>query len=219
MKLSAVNLNQSVGSIAPQKNMGSDADIQALKKKLQELQEQKKEAVQRKDVKEKQKLEKQIAQIRKQIEQLEKSNQNSEKTPPAAPEKATDRFERQVPQQSAGVYKISRDDMGRPVVQTDESRQGKPDRVREKPDEQGDKPTIVKTTLNTDQVDREIDKLKQTQTKMEQQIAATKDEKEKQALQTKLEQVKAELKMKDNDAYRRQHMQITEQKVVSRIGE
>ena len=43
MKLSSVNLNQSVGSIAPQKNMGSDADIQALKKKLQELQEQKKE--------------------------------------------------------------------------------------------------------------------------------------------------------------------------------
>lgn len=163
--------------------------------------------------------ERRMEKVEKQIAQLEKSNQNSEKTPPAAPEKATDRFERQVPQQSAGVYKISRDDMGRPVVQTDEGRQGKPDRVREKPDEQGDKPTIVKTTLNTDQVDREIDKLKQTQTKMEQQIAATKDEKEKQALQTKLEQVKAELKMKDNDAYRRQHMQITEQKVVSRIGE
>lgn len=163
--------------------------------------------------------ERRMEKVEKQIAQLEKSNQNSEKTPPAAPEKATDRFERQVPQQSAGVYKISRDDMGRPVVQTDESRQGKPDRVKEKPDEQGDKPTIVKTTLNTDQVDREIDKLKQTQTKMEQQIAATRDEKEKQALQTKLEQVKAELKMKDNDAYRRQHMQITEQKVVSRIGE
>ena len=163
--------------------------------------------------------ERRMEKVEKQIAQLEKSNQNSEKTPPAAPEKATDRFERQVPQQSAGVYKISRDDMGRPVVQTDESRQGKPDRVKEKPDEQGDKPTIVKTTLNTDQVDREIDKLKQTQTKMKQQIAATKDEKEKQALQTKLEQVKAELKMKDNDAYRRQHMQITEQKVVSRIGE
>ena len=163
--------------------------------------------------------ERRMEKVEKQIAQLEKSNQNSEKTPPAAPEKATDRFERQMPQQSAGVYKISRDDMGRPVVQTDQSRQGKPDRVREKPDEQGDKPTIVKTTLNTDQVDREIDKLKQTQTKMEQQIAATKDEKEKQALQTKLEQVKAELKMKDNDAYRRQHMQITEQKVVSRIGE
>lgn len=163
--------------------------------------------------------ERRMEKVEKQIAQLEKSNQNSEKTPPAAPEKATDRFERQVPQQSAGVYKISRDDMGRPVVQTDESRQGKPDRVKEKPDEQGDKPTIVKTTLNTDQVDREIDKLKQTQTKMKQQIAATKDEKEKQALQTKLEQIKAELKMKDNDAYRRQHMQITEQKVVSRIGE
>lgn len=126
--------------------------------------------------------ERRMEKVEKQIAQLEKSNQNSEKTPPAAPEKATDRFERQVLQQSAGVYKISRDDMGRPVVQTDESRQGKPDRVKEKPDEQGDKPTIVKTTLNTDQVDREIDKLKQTQTKMKQQIAATKDEKEKQAL-------------------------------------
>lgn len=78
MKLSSVNLNQSVGSIAPQKNRGSDADIQALKKKLQELQEQKKEAVQRKDVKEKQKLEKQIAQIRKQIEQLRKQKQKEQ---------------------------------------------------------------------------------------------------------------------------------------------
>ena len=54
---------------------------------------------------------------------------------------------------------------------------------------------------------------------MEQKIAAAKDEREKQVLKTRLEQVKAELRMKDNDTYRRQHMQITEQKVVSKIGE
>lgn len=77
----------------------------------------------------------------------------------------------------------------------------------------------MKTTGNTDQVDREIENLKQTKTQMEQKIAAAKDEREKQVLKTRLEQVKAELRMKDNDTYRRQHMQITEQKVVSKIGE
>ena len=77
----------------------------------------------------------------------------------------------------------------------------------------------MKTTGNTDQVDREIVNLKQTKTQMEQKIAAAKDEREKQVLKTRLEQVKAELRMKDNDTYRRQHMQITEQKVVSKIGE
>ena len=77
----------------------------------------------------------------------------------------------------------------------------------------------MKTTGNTDQVDREIENLKQAKTQMEQKIAAAKDEREKQVLKTRLEQVKAELRMKDNDTYRRQHMQITEQKVVSKIGE
>ncbi len=91
--------------------------------------------------------------------------------------------------------------------------------VSGKPDEQGEQPIIMKTTGNTDQVDREIENLKQTKTQMEQKIAAAKDEREKQVLKTRLEQVKAELRMKDNDTYRRQHMQITEQKVVSKIGE
>ena len=88
-----------------------------------------------------------------------------------------------------------------------------------KPQTEGEKPTIVKTTGNTDKVDREIEKLKQTQAQLEQKIAAAKKPEDKEALESQLAQVKAELKLKDNDTYRRQHMEITEQKVVSRIGE
>lgn len=162
--------------------------------------------------------ERRMANIEKQIARLEQGKESG-KPSSAASEKAGDTFEPQVPQQTAGVYQISRDEAGRPRIITDENRQTAQSRAGATPEEQGEKPIIVKTTGNTDQVDREIEQLKQTQKQMEQQIAATKDEKEKQALQTKLEQVKAELKMKDNDTYRRQHMQITEQKVVSRIGE
>ena len=117
------------------------------------------------------------------------------------------------------MYKISRDEKGRPVVETGQKPQERQKQVSGKPDEQGEQPIIMKTTGNTDQVDREIENLKQTKTQMEQKIAAAKDEREKQVLKTRLEQVKAELRMKDNDTYRRQHMQITEQKVVSKIGE
>ena len=68
-------------------------------------------------------------------------------------------------------------------------------------------------------MDKEIEKLKQSKTQLEQKIAAAKDTREKDSLENQLAQVEAELKMKDNDTYRRQHMEITEQKVVSKVGE
>ena len=77
----------------------------------------------------------------------------------------------------------------------------------------------MKTTGNTDKVDREIEKLKQTQAQLEQKIAAAGGQQDKEILEKQLAQVEAELRQKDNDTYRRQHMEITEQKVVSRIGE
>ena len=207
MKLSSVNSNQTPAVFMPEKSAGANADIQALEKKLQQLQQEKQKAVQRKDEKEQKKLEKQIEEIKKQIQQLERSKKQSSKTSSPASEQKGDTYEPQSENRSAGVYKISRDEKGRPVVESG------------KPDEQGEQPIIMKTTGNTDQVDREIENLKQTKTQMEQKIAAAKDEREKQVLKTRLEQVKAELRMKDNDTYRRQHMQITEQKVVSKIGE
>lgn len=78
MNLSSVNFNQLAGNVTPPKGLNTDADIQALKKKLQELQDQRKEAIQHKDVKEKQKLEKKIAQIKKQIEQLRKQKEKEQ---------------------------------------------------------------------------------------------------------------------------------------------
>ncbi len=61
-------------------------------------------------------------------------------------------------------------------------------------------------TGNTDQVDREIQKLKEKAQQLEQQIqAASGDEEKKAALEKKLAQVQSELSQKDNDTYRRQH--------------
>lgn len=61
-------------------------------------------------------------------------------------------------------------------------------------------------TGNTDQVDREIRKLKEKAQQLKQQIqAASGDEKKVSDLVKKLAQVQSELSRKDNDTYRRQH--------------
>lgn len=68
-------------------------------------------------------------------------------------------------------------------------------------------------------MDREIEKLRQTQSQLEQKIAATKEPKDKEALEIQFAQVENELQPKDNDTYRRQHTEVTEQKAASNIGE
>ncbi len=63
---------------------------------------------------------------------------------------------------------------------------------------------------STDKVDAEIRKLKEKKAKLEQEIALAKDDPKKQEkLQKQLEQVENELRVKDTDSYRRQHMQVT----------
>lgn len=64
-------------------------------------------------------------------------------------------------------------------------------------------------TVNTDQVDREIEKLKRMKTELEQQINAETDTAKRETLEKKLAQVELELRQKDNDAYRRQHAAYT----------
>lgn len=59
---------------------------------------------------------------------------------------------------------------------------------------------------NTDQVDREIKRLKERQQQLEQQIqTAAGDEQKTRELEKKLAQIEGELRQKDNDTYRRQH--------------
>lgn len=63
---------------------------------------------------------------------------------------------------------------------------------------------------NTDQVDREIRKLKKRRDQLKQQLAQLQNDPEKkEKVQKQLAQVENELKMKDNDAYRRQHTKFT----------
>lgn len=59
--------------------------------------------------------------------------------------------------------------------------------------------------VNTDQVDREIEKLKREQEELKRKISAEQDDKKLEQLQKRLEEVERELSRKDNDAYRFQH--------------
>lgn len=64
-------------------------------------------------------------------------------------------------------------------------------------------------TMNTDRVDREIEKLKQERQELERQLRSETDEAKRQKAQQRLEQVERELNQKDNDAYRRQNAVYT----------
>lgn len=64
-------------------------------------------------------------------------------------------------------------------------------------------------TVNTDRVDREIEKLKQERKELEQQLRSETDEAKRQTAQQRLEQVERELNQKDNDAYRRRNAVYT----------
>lgn len=75
-------------------------------------------------------------------------------------------------------------------------------------DERGDKsvkfdaPKTEQTTANTDNVDREIESLKEKQTALQRQLKTAASE-EAEALKKELEQISAELALKDNDNYRK----------------
>lgn len=194
-------------------------DTSSLDRKIEQLKKQLEQVKENKEISQEEKN-KRITNIEKHIAQLEQQKgQESRNTSSNDIKKRVDTYEAQPPQQSAGVYQVTHDENGRRVIQVDESCETAQGQPKAKPQDESEKPNIVKTTVNTDKVDKEIEKLKQTQTQLEQKIAAAKEPKEKEKLEAQLAQVNAELKAKDNDTYRQQHMEITEQKVVSKVGE
>ncbi len=60
-------------------------------------------------------------------------------------------------------------------------------------------------TANTDKVDREIEKLKEKEKQLTQQLQRTTDPQKSDAIARQLRQVENELRQKDNDTYRRQN--------------
>ncbi len=189
-----------------------DQKIEQLEKQIEQIKNNEKLSQEEKD--------KRITNIENQVAQLEQKKQQEGRNDSSIElKKRFDTYEAQPQQQSAGVYQVAHDAEGHQIIQVDENLETVQEQPKAQPQDEGEKPIIVKTTGNTDKVDREIEKLKQTQAQLEQKIAAAKEPKDKEALETQLAQVEAELKLKDNDTYRRQHMEITEQKVVSKVGE
>lgn len=65
-----------------------------------------------------------------------------------------------------------------------------------------------KTTTNTDDIDREIEKLKEKKKQLEQELK-TADESKKEDLEAQIQQLEMELLQKDNDTYRRNNAVVS----------
>lgn len=215
LKMSITNITDISISTMPKTHQTNDKV--SLDKKIEQLQKQL-EQIKENDKLPEDEKEKRIENIEKQISQIEQQKENS-KNSSVDMKNRFDTYEKQKPQQSAGIYKVTQDENGQQIVQVDKNQEDTQSQPKTEPQNDGKKPTIVKTTVNTDKIDKEIEKLKQKQQQLQQKIATTKNPKEKELLEAQLSQVNAELKLKDNDTYRRQHMEITEQKVVSKVGE
>lgn len=108
----------------------------------------------------------------------------------------------------SGLYRLGQDENGNPKVMYDD-----PKRVAKAKDVQPKEEPVKKAekcTTNTDNVDREIEKLKEDKKQLEQQIKAAAGDKEKvKVLEKKLVQIEGQLSQKDNDTYRRQNAVIS----------
>lgn len=104
----------------------------------------------------------------------------------------------------SGLYRLGQDESGNPKVLYDDPKKA----VTPQKDEPAKK--SEECTANTDNVDREIEKLKEEKKQIEQQIkAAAGDEEKIKDLEKKLAQIEGELSQKDNDTYRRQNAVIS----------
>ena len=108
----------------------------------------------------------------------------------------------------SGLYRLGQDENGNLKVMYDDPKRAakaKDVQPKEEPAKKAEK-----CTTNTDNVDREIEKLKEEKKQLEQQIKAAAGDKEKaKVLEKKLAQIEGKLSQKDNDAYRRQNAVIS----------
>ena len=105
----------------------------------------------------------------------------------------------------SGLYCLGQDENGNPKVMYDDPKRAANVQPKEEPAKKAEK-----CTTNTDNVDREIEKLKEEKKQLEQQIKAAAGDKEKvKVLEKKLAQIEGQLSQKDNDTYRRQNAVIS----------
>ena len=132
-----------------------------------------------------------------------------------------DEYVPEKPQEPSGRYWLGKDADGQPKIYFDD-----PEQAADAPEKQDKLPDVdnpeqdkgvdgserkasgdraESCTCNTDNVDREIEKLKKKQEELERQINSETDDTKVKELEKKLAQVESELSQKDNDTYRRQH--------------
>lgn len=68
---------------------------------------------------------------------------------------------------------------------------------------------VMMTTVNTDKVDRELDHLKEKKQDLEQAIIRANGSHRGRQLERTLKRLNSEISRRDNDAYRRQHSEVT----------
>ena len=229
----------------PDIQTGGQKDVSSIDRKIEQLKKQMEQVKKNKQLSPEEK-EKRTKSIQKQIENLEKqktqaakeAKQNDASAVEAKEvqevEKAVledqlkpteesldlkrrfDTFEHQPESQTPGVYEISRDKDGNPVVKFDGRSKGdSPDQLNKNLDT-GEKSQIVKTTANTDGMDKEISQLKDSLSETKQRLSSENDPDEKEALEENLKMLMTELKQKDND--RQQHMKTPHQETVPQVG-
>ena len=145
-----------------------------------------------------------------------------------------DEYSPEEKQEPSGRYWLGKDEDGQPKIYFDD-----PERAADAPKQSEDAPDAKKLNAdapeaeepdkagqgakgserkkdkdevwkgNTDKVDQEIKKLKKKQQELEQRLNTETDEAKIKDLERQLSQVEQELRQKDNDAYRRQHAQVT----------
>lgn len=130
---------------------------------------------------------------------------------PARPQKPMmDEYVPEEKREPSGRYYLGKDENGQPKVyfdapEQDEGADTPEPKAADAPKEKAGDKKAETCTGNTDQVDREIERLKKKKEQLERQINSETDDAKRKKLESKLSQVENELSQKDNDAYRRQH--------------
>jgi len=108
-----------------------------------------------------------------------------------SPRPVTDVYTPEEKQEPSGRYWLERGEDGQPRVRYDDPEKAEP------------------CTGSTDQVDREIERLKRKRDELERQIQSETDPGETEELERELARVEQELCQKDNDTYRRRHCEFS----------
>lgn len=154
------------------------------------------------------------------VDETKKVRRPAEESQEHSRRPVTDEYVPEEKPEPSGRYWLGRDGDGKPKICFDD-----PERAENALKESGDDPgrsesaeaaeksgsgkNAERCTCNTDQVDREIEKLKKQKQELERRINQETDEAKADALNSELARVEEELRQKDNDAYRRQHAVYT----------